>query len=173
MKRIKLERLQKELLQLTNAIFNGEISDQRLSGIEISRTKLSPDLGVLKLYFTNIQPGLTPEKINQLLQKSSGYIKKKIAGAHIMRIIPQIIFEHDTTSENVERLDGIFRRIADERRNPNYYDDDDLDTDIQMEDLEDYPTEDDHYDLDDEGYDFDFDEKIPDEEMDEERIDDE
>ena len=177
MNSIRIERLQKELQHLTDALFNGDISDNRLSGIEITGAKLSPDLGYLKLYFKNIETKIPPEQILELLNKSSGFIKKKIAGAKIMRSIPQIVFEYDNTSERVERMDKLFKMISDEKRNQNYYEDDsdndhyDDNDEILDEDLEDYDDYND--DLDGEleyGYDDDVDNEQIDE-VDEDELD--
>ena len=164
MNNIRIERLQKELLHLVDAIFQGEIGDNRLSGIEITDAKISPDLGFLKLYFTNYDPKISLEQITELLNKSSGFIKKKIAGAKIMRSIPQIVFEYDNTNEKVEKIEKLFKLITEEKRNQNYYEDDsdndhyDDNDEILDEDLEDYDDYND--DLDGEleyGYDDDVD----------------
>ena len=121
---IKVERLQKELQRITNAVFNGKIDDPRLSGIEITRVKISPDLSFLKLYFSDYNQELSENKTIELLNKSSGFIKKQIAGANIMRTIPQIEFEYDNTSKRVEKIDQIFKKLEAEKRNNDYYDDD-------------------------------------------------
>ena len=166
MKNIRIERLQKELQHLIDALFQGEISDTRLSGIEITSAKLSPDMGFLKLYFNNYDPKLSLEQVTELLNKSSGFIKKNIAGAKIMRQIPQIVFEYDNTMERVEKIDKLFKVIAEEKRNQNYYEDDsdndlyDDNDEILNEDLEDYDDYND--DLDGEleyGYDDDMDDE--------------
>ena len=124
MNNIKIERLQKELQKLINAVFNGKIDDNRLNGIEITKVKVSPDLSFLKIYFTDFNQELPEKKILELLYKSSGFIKKQIAGANIMRTIPQIEFEYDNTSKRVEKIDQIFKKLEAEKRNNDYYDDD-------------------------------------------------
>jgi ribosome-binding factor A len=166
MKNIRIERLQKELLHLTASIFQGDINDSRLSGIEITQTKLSPDFSHLKLYFTNINTGADIKETIELLKKSSGYIKKKIAGANIMRSLPQIVFEYDNTNERVEKINKLFSIIAEEKRNQNYYEDDsdndfyDDNDEILEEDLEDY---DDYNDEIDKELEYDYEEDDDDE----------
>ena len=175
MKNIRIERLQKELQHLTDSIFQGDIHDSRLSGIEITQTKLSPDFSHLKLYFTNINSNIDIQKTIELLNKSSGYIKKRIAGAKIMRSLPQIVFEYDNTNERVEKINKLFSLIADEKRNQNYYEDDsdndfyDDNDEILEEDLEDY---DDYNDELDKELEYEYDED-DDDEMDEVEHDDE
>ena len=160
MKGFRLERLQKELLKIVNSVFHGDIADPRLSGIEIKYVKISPDLRLLKMYFSDYDKNIPLDTIKELLMKSSGFIKKQIAGACIMRTIPQIVFEYDNTNERVEKIDELFKLIADEKRNNNYYDEDSdneyyEDDELEDEDLEDY---DDYNDDLDEDLDFDYEE---------------
>ena len=166
----RVERLQKELHRQISCIFQGDITDNRLSGLEITNVKITPDLRLLTVYFAGLNKGMTIETTLELLQKSSGFIKKQIAGVGIMRIIPEIVFKYDKTGERVEKLDEIFRKIADEKRNNNYYDDDSdndyydgEDDQLMDEDLEDY---DDYNDDLDEDLEFEYDD-IEDEDEDE------
>ena len=161
MKNIRLERLQKELLKIVNPVFHGEISDQRLSGIEITKVKLTSDLKRMKIFFSGFDKKMSESEIIELITKSSGFIKKQIAGAGIMRTIPEVVFEYDKTSERVEKIEKIFQTIAEEKRNNNYYEDDsdndyyDNDDELLDEDLDDY--EEYQEDLDDDELDFEYD----------------
>ena len=160
MNSIRAERLQKELLKIVNSAFQGSISDPRLTGIEITRIKVSKDLKLMKAHFSNFDNNLTENETLNLLIKSSGFIKKQIAGANIMRTIPEIVFEYDKTNERVMKMDEIFNTLAEERKNNNYYDDDndndyyDDSDELLDEDLEDY----DEYNDDlDEDLEYDYD----------------
>ena len=137
MSSIKVERLQKELQRIINAAFNGKIDDQRLSGIEITMVKISPDLSFLKVFFSDYHKELPEAKLIELLNKSSGFLKKQIAGANIMRTIPQIEFEYDNTGEKAEKIDQIFQKLEAERRNNDYYDNDSDNEYYHEEELED------------------------------------
>ena len=170
MKSIRIERLQKELLKIISSVFQGDISDPRLSGLKITKIKMTSDLKKMKIYFAEFDKRLTDNEIVELLTKSTGFLKKQIAGARIMRTIPEIVYEYDKTNERVERIDELFRQIAEEKRNSNYYDDDsdneyyDNDGELQDEDMEDY---DDYQDeLDDEELEFDYDDIDNDEDED-------
>ena len=148
------ERLEKELQKLINAIFHGDIEDSRISGIQITKVRLTSDMKLTKLYFSDYDKEIPLNKILELLNKCSGYIKKQIAGANIMRTIPQIVFEYDNTSERVNSIEKVFQTIAAEKRNHNYYDDDNdsvyYDNDeIMDEDLEEYDDYDDEFEDDD------------------------
>jgi ribosome-binding factor A len=154
-KSFKTDRLEKELQRVMNALFCGVITDPRLSGIEITRAKITPDLSLLTLYFSNDNEQYTTEQTIELLVKSSGFIKKHIAGANIMRTIPQIYFKYDDTNVRVDNIDKIFKTISAEKRNYDYYDDDSDNEYYQDEVLDDEELEYDDVvdeDLDLDGY---------------------
>jgi len=167
-KSYKKDRLQKELQRLLNAIFNGGIADDRLSGIDITYVKLAPDQSFLKVFFISNNPDVPLETIQELLIKSSGYIKKQIAGEKLMRNIPQIAFEHDPTPQRVEKIEQIFKTIASEKRNNNYYDDDNDNEYYQDDELEDDDLEDNDEDMEE---DIDIDDYEDVDEDDDEEID--
>ena len=156
--KFRIDRLQKELHKLIYSIFHGDLADPRISGLDITRVKLTKDMKLLKVYFANYDQNIPLETILELLSKSSGFIKKQIAGATIMRTIPQIIFEYDDSNQRIESIEKVFQSISSEKRNKyydsdnDYYDDDD--DYLNEDDLEDYDDYND--DLDDEDLDFDY-----------------
>ncbi|MCL2063756.1 MAG: 30S ribosome-binding factor RbfA [Candidatus Cloacimonetes bacterium] len=160
MKDVRLARLQKEMLKIISSVFQGDISDPRLSGLKITKIKMTRDLKKMKIYFAEFDKKLTDAEIVELLTRSSGFLKKQIAGARIMRTIPDIVYEYDKTNERVEKIEELFQKIAEEKRNSNYYDDDndndyyDNDGELLDEDLEDYEEYQD--DLNDEDLEFEY-----------------
>jgi len=155
-KSYKIDRLQKELQKIINAAFNGQIDDDRLDGIEITYVKISPDMSFLKIFFTDYKKEIPIEQLIPLLIKSSGFIKKQIAGVGIMRTIPQITFEHDNSFQRAEKIENIFKQIASEKRNNDYYDDDSDNEYYQDDELEDEDLEDNDEDIE-EDIDIDYD----------------
>jgi hypothetical protein len=101
------------------------------------------------------------EEIREQLIKTSGYLKKQIAGAHVMRTIPELTFFYDDTEDRAEKVDKLLASIKD-----NYDDEDAYDPDI---DLDDYLDDDEYYDLD-EDEDL-YDDLLDDEEEDDEEDD--
>jgi ribosome-binding factor A len=100
---------------------------------------ISKDLHYAKLYFTHFNNPASHDEIKAQLIKSSGFFKKQIAGAQIMRTIPELSFFYDDTEDRAERVDALLASIKDEY-------DEDYDPDI---DIEDYLDDDDYYDYDD------------------------
>ncbi len=169
MKGIRLERMKKELFKLISSAYAFSVYDDRLHSIRITGIKLSPDLLLLKITYDYFNRKISKKQMQELIEKSSGFIKKQIAGAKIMRRIPQISFQYDSTEEKASQLDKVFAVIEAEKRR-NSYDDDEYDDDVDIIDGDDF--DDDEYDdFDNDEYD-DFDDDFEDEIIDEEDEDD-
>jgi ribosome-binding factor A len=113
---IRIMRLQKELERLFNAVLSNKIRDPRLSWVSISKINLSPDMQYAKVFFTFLDDSSKPELITQFLTRSSGVFKKEIASAKMMRVIPEITFVYDSKGEETRKLDKIFAKIEEERK---------------------------------------------------------
>ncbi|MBW6513757.1 MAG: 30S ribosome-binding factor RbfA [Candidatus Syntrophosphaera sp.] len=136
----RIPRLQEELKKLFNVAINQKLRDPLLDWVSITDVVISKDLRYAKLYFSHYNNPATHDTIRDHLIKTSGFLKNQIAGAHIMRTIPELSFYYDDSEDRAEKVDLLLDKIKDE-----YDNDDDYDPDI---DLEDYLDDDDIYDID-------------------------
>ena len=147
MKSYRIPRLQEELKKLFNIALSQQLNDPKLSWVQITDVVISKDLHYAKLYFSHYNNPQSHDKIRELLIKSSGFLKKQIAGAKLMRTIPELSFFYDDTEDRAAKVDALLSSLKDD-----FDDDDDYDPDI---DLDDYLDDDDDYlDFDDEDEDY-------------------
>ncbi len=139
MKSYRLPRLQNEIRKIFNQALSTQLNDPRLAWVIISDIELSKDLSYLKVYYTHYNNPLSHEQIRELLDKASGFLKKQIAGAKLMRTIPEITFHYDETEERAARVDALLASVKDD-----FNDDDEYDPDI---DLDDFMDDDEFFDL--------------------------
>lgn len=155
MSAIRLQRLEKELIRLISVTLNSKIRDPRLQWVTITGITLSKDLHYAKIYISHYNNKASHKKILELLTKASGFIKKEIAGAKLMRTIPEISFLYDDTEDKAAHMDKLLASLKDE------YDDDEVDEDY---DLDDYLDDDEDF-FDDDFDDYDDLEDEDDEDM--------
>ncbi len=136
--------MQEELKKLFNIAISQKLNDPKLNWVQITDVVVSKDLHYAKLYFSHYNNPANHETIKELLIKSSGFLKKQIAGAKLMRTIPELSFFYDETEERAAKMDSLLSSLKDD------YDDDDYDPDI---DLDDYLDDDDYFDFDEEDED--------------------
>nr|MDK2851268.1 ribosome-binding factor [Candidatus Cloacimonadota bacterium] len=158
MKNYRIPRLQEELKKIFNITLSQKINDPLLAWVNITEVVISKDLRYAKLYFTHYNNPASHEEVLQSLIKTSGFLKKQIAGAHIMRTIPELSFYYDDTEERAEKVESLLASVKDDF-------DEDYDPDI---DIDDYLDDDEYYDYDDDDEDDydDFDEDDDDEDDD-------
>ncbi len=151
----RIPRLQEALKKLFNLALQQKLRDPALEWVNITEVVLSKDLRHAKLYFSHYNNPASHEAIREQLTKSSGFFKKQIAGAQIMRTIPELTFFYDETEERAEKVEALLASI---KQN---YDDDDgaYDPDINLDDYLD----------DDEVFEVDEDEEIYKEFLEEEK----
>ncbi|NLH93258.1 MAG: 30S ribosome-binding factor RbfA [Candidatus Cloacimonetes bacterium] len=141
MKSHRIPRLQEELKKLFNIAISQKMRDPALDWVTITDVVLSKDLRYAKIYFSHYNNPATHDSIRAQLIKTSGFLKKQIAGAQIMRTIPELTFFYDETEDRAEAVEVLLASLK-----QRYDDDDDAyDPDI---DLEDYLDDDDIYDVD-------------------------
>ncbi|MET4081229.1 ribosome-binding factor A [Pedobacter sp. UYP30] len=81
--------------------------------VTITSVRVSPDLGVAKIYLSFFNTKDTEASIN-IVNSHNGEIRYKL-GARIrnqVRVIPELNFFVDDTNEYVERMDHLFDQIA-------------------------------------------------------------
>lgn len=136
MKTHRIERLQSELKKLFNVALSQKLRDPALDWVVITDVVISRDLGYAKLYFSHFNNPDTHENIREHLIKTSGFLKKQIAGAHIMRTIPELSFHYDDTEDKAAKVEKLLAKIKDESGKDNY--DPDINLDDYLDDEDDF-----------------------------------
>ena len=113
---IRVQRFEKELLKLISKVVSYKLRDKNLAWVSISSVKLSPDFSHARVYFTHIT-NTSHAKVLDALKRCTGVIKREIASAKMMRVIPEITFFYDDLEEKADQLEDIFQKIHQEKEN--------------------------------------------------------
>ena len=103
---------------ILGAILTRHVEDERFKYITITAVETSSDLRYAKVFFTVY--GNNEDEKNELiaaLEKASGFLQKKLSEEIELRYTPKLVFEYDHTLERAAKMDAIFKRIEDERKN--------------------------------------------------------
>ncbi len=114
MTRIRVQRIEKELLRIISNTINFKLRDKYLKFITITRIRISNDLSNVRVYYTHMEDS-DRENVQEALTKSTGFIKRELASAKFLRIIPEILFHYDTIEQESRKLDKIFDIIKAEK----------------------------------------------------------
>ncbi|NLO11207.1 MAG: 30S ribosome-binding factor RbfA [Candidatus Cloacimonetes bacterium] len=156
-KSYRIPRLEEELKKLFNVTLSQKLNDPGLSWVTVTEVVLSKDLRYAKVYFSHYNNPANHQEIREMLYKTSGFLKKQIAGARLMRTIPELSFYYDDTEDRAAKVDALLTRI---RGDFDDDEEDDYDPDI---DIEDYLDDDDYFDFEEDDYEDEFDDEDEDE----------
>lgn len=88
--------------------------DPRLRAVAITSVEMTPDLKRAKVYFA-ISDDQEPGQALKGLNRAKGFFRSQIAKQMNMRYTPELIFYHDRYHKESDRLEDLFREIAEER----------------------------------------------------------
>lgn len=91
-----------------------KIRDPRLHDVTITGVEMTPDLKLAKVYF-DLPAGSDERPVIKGLQKAKGFFRSQLARLMNMRYTPDLVFYHDRLNEETERLEDLFRQIAEKR----------------------------------------------------------
>lgn len=118
MARIRIQRIEKELTKIISNTLLFKIRDKNLQSVTITSVSLTNDMSLLKIYFTHLGKE-SDKKVIEAINRSSGFLKKQIAAAKMMRRIPEIVFEYDDIADKAQKLEDIFSKIRKEEEQGN------------------------------------------------------
>lgn len=107
--------------RLSNVIRNdlGDILREYQQGamISVTQVRMTPDLGLAKVYLSIFANGRNPDEVYRQLQASTPTIRGELAKRirHQVRRIPELNFYIDDTSEYVDRIEQVFNKIRQQR----------------------------------------------------------
>ncbi|MCL7487279.1 MAG: 30S ribosome-binding factor RbfA [Desulfobulbaceae bacterium] len=90
------------------------VRDPRLREVTITRVEVTPDLKLAKVYF-DVPAGKQAGEAAKGLKRAKGFFRSHLAKQMNMRYTPDLVFYHDRHFEETERLEDLFRQIAEQR----------------------------------------------------------
>lgn len=113
------QRLGSQILRTLNELVQRESKDPRLNGVSLSAVELSRDLGVARVYFSQLNPDADPEGAQTGLDRAAGFLRSKLGSSLKVRRVPELRFVHD---ESIAR-GAEMGRLIDEANETNSPDD--------------------------------------------------
>ena len=90
------------------------VADPRLAAVSITRVLVTPDLKQAKVYFI-LPPGGKSGPALKGMQRAKGFFRSHIAKVLNLRYTPELFFYFDSTNEEADRIEALFRQIERDR----------------------------------------------------------
>ncbi len=104
------QRLGAQILRSLSELLRFETKDPRLQGVSLTSVDLSRDLSVARVYFSLLNPGDSPDPVNEGLAKASGFLRAKLGSAIKVRHVPELRFIHDDSAEHGSKISEMINR---------------------------------------------------------------
>lgn len=112
-RRLRVQDLLREEISL---IIQRELHDPGLGFVTVVEVKMSEDLKTGKVYVSIFGDDEAQKDTLEALKRSKGYIKFLLGKRITLRYIPELTFLLDDTLERAQRIEEIFKKEADEKK---------------------------------------------------------
>ena len=110
------ERVGEEIRQELAILLAREVHDPGVGFVTLTHTKVSPDLQLVRVYYTLIGDEKAKRVSQQALERATPFLRRHIAARVRLRRVPEIRFEFDRSVEHQDRIEKLLIDIAEERR---------------------------------------------------------
>jgi ribosome-binding factor A len=86
-------------------------ADPRLKELTLTEVEMSPDLKQARVFYV-ARESTDPEQVQMALDKALGFIKQEVAREHLLRLMPEFIFQADTGLDRAAQLDKLFEAVS-------------------------------------------------------------
>jgi ribosome-binding factor A len=112
---IRQQRVAELLFEELSIMIAGELSDPRISLVEVLRVEISKDLRNAKVYIHHADETIARRDLLKGLEHATPWLRGQLAIRCGLRMVPELLFIYDDTPERAARVDELLRKIAAER----------------------------------------------------------
>jgi ribosome-binding factor A len=85
-------------------------ADPRVHDLTVTEVEMSPDLKIARIFYV-VREGVEATQVKAGLDKALGFIRQELAREHLLRTMPELIFQPDEAYERASRLERLFREM--------------------------------------------------------------
>ena len=87
------------------------VKDPRLHAVTITAVKVTDDLRHARVYFVEMGKDECSEEIKAALIKAKGFVRREMGHRLQLRLVPEIVFTHDTSFGYGNRIEKLLAEI--------------------------------------------------------------
>jgi ribosome-binding factor A len=107
----RVERVRSELSAVLAEILLRGVKDPRVGNVSITDLQVSPNLESARVRFLSLGGQKDAREVQAGLQAASGYLRREIGKRMRLRIVPELIFEHDAEFERAVEVTRIIEEL--------------------------------------------------------------
>ena len=110
----RMERINRQMQREVSTIIHRDLADPSLKFVTITHVSVSRDLRRARVYFSILGDKSRLKVIVQRLEKASGFIRKLVGHAIVMRYTPQLVFIYDESILTSARIEETLEELRHE-----------------------------------------------------------
>jgi len=116
----RAERVSENLRREMSILLKQEAKDPRLQQLTVTDVQVSNDLSHAKIFVTTLDHSKKTE-LMKALERAKGYLRSQVGRRLQLRLVPEMVFEYDTTLEKGQHLTDLINKAVaeDEMRSSN------------------------------------------------------
>jgi ribosome-binding factor A len=110
------DRVAEGIRQEISHLLLSEVHDPGIGLVTLTRVKVSPDLQLARIFYTQIGDDKAKRDTRRALERATPFLRRQLASRINLRRAPEIRFEFDESIENQDRIERILMELAEERK---------------------------------------------------------
>ena len=106
----RVRKIESQLQRVLAELIAREVKDPRVGSLTITAVRLSPDMGLARVYVTPFASRLDPAEVLRGLTHAGGFLRGQAGRELGLRHAPRLEFALDDTAEKAARLSGLIDR---------------------------------------------------------------
>lgn len=112
---IRQQRVSNLLFQELSILVGHELSDPRLSLVNVTGVEISRDLRNAKVFVFHSDDELSQQDVLDALDHATPFLRSQVAERCGLRMVPELLFCYDDMPSKAARVDELLQQIAQER----------------------------------------------------------
>lgn len=109
------ERVGEAIRQELSIILQRDVHDPGIGFVTLTRVKVSPDLQVVRVYYTVIGDDKMKKDTAKALGRALPFLRRQIGARVSLRRVPELHFQYDESIEKQDRIEKILLDLQKER----------------------------------------------------------
>jgi ribosome-binding factor A len=109
------ERVGEQIRQTISELLLSEVHDPGIGLVTLTRVKVSPDLQLVRVYYTQMGDEKARHQTRRALERATPFLRRQLGSRVRLRRVPELRFEFDASVENQERIERILLDLQAER----------------------------------------------------------
>ena len=114
----RTDRVAEQIRRDLSELIRSEIRDPRVQQVSLTAVEVTPDYAHAKIFYTALVAESERDALAQGLKRASGFLRHELSRVLMLRTVPELHFEYDTSVERgislSSLIDSAVSRTADD-----------------------------------------------------------